>query len=35
MPVIDVVEAMLDGRLTPREALFSLMTRELKREAAL
>jgi glycerol-3-phosphate dehydrogenase (NAD(P)+) len=35
MPVIDVVDAMLDGRLTPREALFSLMTRELKREAAL
>jgi glycerol-3-phosphate dehydrogenase (NAD(P)+) len=35
MPVIDVVEAMLDGRLTPRDALFSLMTRELKREAAL
>ena len=35
MPVIDVVEAMLDGRLTPREAVFSLMTRELKREAAL
>ena len=35
MPVIDVVEAMLDGRLTPREAVFSLMTRELKREAVL
>lgn len=35
MPVIDAVDAMLDGRMTPREAVFSLMTRELKREAVL
>ena len=35
MPVIDAVDAMLDGRLTPREAVFALMTRELKREAVL
>ena len=35
MPVIDAVEAMLDGTLTPREAVTSLMTRELTREAVL
>ena len=35
MPVIDAVESMLDGRLTPRAAVYSLMTRELKREAVL
>jgi len=35
MPVIDAVEAMLDGRMTPREAVYALMTRELKREALL
>lgn len=35
MPVIAAVEAMLDGRMTPREAVVALMTRELKREAAL
>jgi glycerol-3-phosphate dehydrogenase (NAD(P)+) len=35
MPVAAAVESMLDGRMTPREAVFALMTRELKREAAL
>lgn len=35
MPVIGAVEALLDGRMTPREAVFALMTRELKREADL
>ncbi len=35
MPVVAAVESLLDGRMTPREAVFALMTRELKREAAL
>jgi glycerol-3-phosphate dehydrogenase (NAD(P)+) len=35
MPVIATVDSLLDGRMTPREAVFALMTRELKREAAL
>ncbi len=35
MPVVAAVESMLDGRITPREAVVALMTRELKREAAL
>jgi glycerol-3-phosphate dehydrogenase (NAD(P)+) len=35
MPVISAVDALLDGRMTPREAVYALMTRELKREAAL
>jgi glycerol-3-phosphate dehydrogenase (NAD(P)+) len=35
MPVTFVVEAILAGRLEPREAVVALMTRELKEEAAL
>lgn len=35
MPVTFVVEAILDGRLEPRQAVYALMTRELKEEAAL
>lgn len=35
MPVTFVVEAILDGRLDPRQAVVALMTRELKEEAAL
>jgi glycerol-3-phosphate dehydrogenase (NAD(P)+) len=35
MPVIAAVESLLDGRMTPREAVVALMTRELKREADL
>lgn len=35
MPVTFAVEAILTGRLGPREAVVALMTRELKEEAAL
>ncbi len=35
MPVTEAVAAILDGRITIREAVTSLMTRELKEEAAL
>ncbi len=35
MPVTEAVAAILDGRITIRDAVASLMTRELKEEAAL
>lgn len=35
MPITLAVESILDGRVTPREAVHQLMTRELKEEARL
>ena len=32
MPIAESVDALLNGRITPREAVTSLMTRALKQE---